>query len=74
MTLPQVLKNHSLGLYEEVFNTNCVDGETLTVRHLTLFSNSFLCHVTNAPAESRHHLLPCPLTLPPSLLCLRTPR
>lgn len=42
MTLPQVLKNHSLGLYEEVFNTNCVDGETLTVRHWTIFSNSFL--------------------------------
>lgn len=27
----KMLKNHSLGLYEDIFSTNCVDGETLTV-------------------------------------------
>jgi ribosomal protein L29 len=28
----KVLRNNNLGLYEEEFGKNCVDGETLAVR------------------------------------------
>jgi hypothetical protein len=60
----QVLRNNSLGLYEEAFAHNCVDGQTLTVSGLTqalMRSDSFVQHYSYSnvgPAEKNTHRLP----------------